>query len=265
MFALPICSLLLVILLPVRVSGDNSVEIDQRFIYDEQDRNEWGPQLGGEEIQAEWGELVHFKALPGIQFDRAVIHMWNITNLADGSSTIFQGEEITLKFYPSNRIIGTIQEEKFLVELTVWHVRSMEMAARTHIQLWVVSDDDNDNDGMPDDRERYYWGEDIFHHPPDYDEDGDGWTNLQEIGFDIPLAYSERGFPYVPPIGHFDPTDPDSPTPRTINNTVRPPHPGGPVMPIWAIYTLVGGIALIGVIAIVFCVVYIKFSYLTLS
>ena len=255
--------LILAITIPLSIttSADSDVNISTEFIGDIYDRNEWGPTPGGEEIQAEWGEPVLFRALPSTPFNRSTIMMWRITDLTTGENEVFVGNQIQVKFRPADRRLDIVQRSKFLVELIVFFVRSNETAARTSIQLWVSSDDDNDNDGLPDRREKYYWGDDIIHHLPELDEDGDGFTNIQEIGFDIPLAYSEMVEPYSPPIGHFDPTDPDSPVPRNgSNNGKDRSKPFGPVMPAWAAYTITGSIASIGLMGILFMVGFIRYS-----
>jgi hypothetical protein len=243
-------------------AGDPDVSILIDPVYDAEDRNEWGPSLGGEEILPEWGEPIALKALPKTSFEVAVFYIWNITNLETGDSWIYQGNDQTIMFIPSTRSYDTPTSEKFLVALYVHYVRSDEIAATAYMQFYVWPDDDNDNDGMPDIRERYYWKDGIIHHHPEYDEDGDGYTNVQEIGFDIPLAYSERRIPYVPPIGHFDPTDPSSPPtgdpPLFINKT----PPKGPVMSRLAIYFLMGGIISPAIAAVIFDIIYIKYFYL---
>ncbi|MBN1390469.1 MAG: hypothetical protein JXA22_07500 [Candidatus Thermoplasmatota archaeon] len=240
-------------------SGGPTVDISTEFIEDVQDVNELGPLPGGENIGAEWGELVVLKAVILTPFNRSIILMWNITNLADGNITIHRGNTLDTRFYPSNRRPDLPQSERFLVQLTVWYERTGEMAAFTSIQLPVRSDGDNDNDGLPDIRERYYWG-DIIHHLPEDDEDGDGLTNIQEIGFQIPLSDGERSFPYDPRGGPFDPTDPDDPIPRNSNYRIPPKRPpNGPVMSTLASYSIVGGLgsmSLLGILFIIFYIVY---------
>ncbi len=253
---------MIILIDPANGSFDQEIKIDQQFVYDEQDRNEWGPSLGGEEIGAEWGETVLFKALPMDPIERSVIFIWNVTNLASGKSACYQGKQIEIKFYPSDRRLDVFQREKFLVELTVYYVRSRDIASWSTIQFWVSSDDDNDNDGMPDWREKYYWNDDILHHHPEDDEDEDNWTNIQEIGFDIPLSYSERLHPYRPPIGHFDPTDPNSPTIMVRDPPGNKPDPNGPVMTDFQVFLLLCGIISPAVIIVLVDVIYIKYYYL---
>lgn len=249
----------------VKADNDLNVTIQIDLSYDQHDPNEWGPGWGGEEIQAEWGEPVNLKALPLTSINRSVIYIWNITNMNDGNSVIYQGNEIEVVFYPSDRRLDIIQAEKFSINLTVWYVRSKEYGTRIMTHLWIWSDDDNDNDGLPDSRERYYWDGDIIHHHPDYDEDGDGFTNIQEIGFNIPLADSEKTYPYHPALS-FDPTDPHRPRPEiNITGPKRTKGPNGPVMPNWAMYTLVGGIGSIGILTIIGDIIYYKFYYLASS
>ncbi|MGA1866575.1 MAG: hypothetical protein ACMUFK_03815 [Thermoplasmatota archaeon] len=253
---------LLLSFLPSGVSGseEDFIDIEISYVEDLEDRNEWAPLPGGENIRAEWGERVLFKAIPRYPFNRSVILMWNITNLVDESSVIFRGTEIEVRFLPSNRMLDLPPREKFLVSVHEWVVGTGEVEYSSFIQLWVWPDDDNDNDGLPDRRERYYWGDDIIHHRPEYDEDGDGLTNIQEIGFHIPLSEWERSTPYNPYGGPFDPTDPNDPISRNVgSNRTVPKEPNGPVMSDLATYSIIGILASLPLFEIFFVILYIRY------
>ncbi|MBN1539488.1 MAG: hypothetical protein JW939_05030 [Candidatus Thermoplasmatota archaeon] len=253
---------LLLLFLPFEASGseENLIDIEISYIGDLEDRNEWGSLPGGDHVRAEWGELVSIKAYPQVPFNRSVVLMWNITNIRDGNSTVYRGGEIEVRFQPSNRRLDTPQSEKFLVRVYLWVVGTGEVKSGSSIQLWVWSDDDDDNDGLPDKRERYYWGEDIIHHRPEYDEDGDGLTNAQEIGFHIPLSEAERSIPYYPFGGPFDPTHPNDPISRNVGyNGTGSREPDGPVMSDLAAYSILGCLASLPLLEILFIILYVRY------
>ncbi|MBN1539085.1 MAG: hypothetical protein JW939_02990, partial [Candidatus Thermoplasmatota archaeon] len=121
------------------------------------------------------------------------------------------------------------------------------------IQQWVWSDDDNDNDGMPDNRERHFWGN--LDHEPDVDEDNDGYTNIQEIGFQVPQYDQERIVPYSINVNEVNPVDPE----------VYPGHPKPPEVaddddvveegffdkiPLWLLLTLIATVVVILIIVV---------------
>jgi hypothetical protein len=58
---------------------------------------------------------------------------------------------------------------------------------------------------MPDRRELHFWNN--LDHEPNVDEDNDGYTNIQEIGFQVPLYDEEKRSPYSIKANEVNPVD----------------------------------------------------------
>ncbi|MGA1873193.1 MAG: hypothetical protein ACMUHY_05930 [Thermoplasmatota archaeon] len=190
---------------PEWVPGSGKISVD--FVTDREDMNEWGNQKGGSKLQAEWGENVRFEGFARDKDRDDLNYTWSITNENSGETYRVYGNRPIVRFYPSNGNVSILQSEKFIINLSVSDGHSETANIWYQIQQWVWSDDDNDNDGMPDKREIYFWRN--LDHKPDVDEDNDGYTNIQEIGFQVPQYDEEKKIPYSIRSNEVNPLDPE--------------------------------------------------------
>jgi hypothetical protein len=106
---------------------------------------------------------------------------------------------------------------------------------------------------MPDKRELYFWNS--LDPEPNADEDNDGYTNIQEIGFQVPLYNEEKRSPYSIKANEVNPLD----------DQVYPGHPRPDIpieeetddtkglfdtIPIWLFIILVAVVVVIVTIAV---------------
>ncbi len=183
------------------------------FTYDEEDEYEWN----NNRIEAEWDEPVVFKAFAKDRDGDELTYRWVFRNEKSGDEFTEEGKEISVKFYPSDYPsyedlltldkFSSLKSEKFLINLTVSDGKQASRDIYHYREQWVWPDDDNDNDGMPDKRELFFW-DDLSQDPND-NYDLDEYTNIEEIGFGIPLLDSEIKGEYSIDRSQMDPTDPD--------------------------------------------------------
>jgi hypothetical protein len=191
------------------IPGREKVTIDYKG--DETDENEWSyhtqGKFGGSKIQAEWGEVVDFKAFARDPDNDEINYTWVISSENGVVNYTLYGKDLSVRFYPSNGNLSRLQSEKYILNVNITDGKAGTGFISTVVQLWVWSDDDNDNDGMPDIREKHFWG-DLSAEPND-DDDLDGYTNIQEIGFSVPQYDSEKKTPYSIPMNEINPLDPE--------------------------------------------------------
>lgn len=181
--------------------------------YDENDDNEWT----NSRIDAEWDEPVEFKAFARDRDGDELTYTWSFKNENSGEEFTADGNEVTVKFYPSSfptyedlilvTKVSDLKSEKFLINLTVSDGRQASADIYYYRELWLWPDDDNDNDGMPDKREIFFFGD--LSEEPDGNFDFDDYTNIEEIGFGIPQFQSETRSPYSIDRNQMDPSDPE--------------------------------------------------------
>jgi hypothetical protein len=170
---------------PEWISGREKIEIT--YTFDQQDTYEWGGKPGGSEIRAEWGETITFEGFATDKDEDTLTYTWWFATEDESGNWSREGKKVDFAFEPSEGGLENPVREKFTITLTVSDGQTEPI--QYYRELWVERDDDNDNDGLPDKREIYFWGD--LSHGPDEDEDDDGYTNIQEIGFQIPRYDSE--------------------------------------------------------------------------
>lgn len=170
---------------PNWIPGQDRITVE--FTYDLQDENEWGNDPGGESIQAEWGEDITIRGFAQDKDLDPLTFTWWITNLDGTKNNTLVGKEVTYAFSPSERNLSDPGREKFRITLIVDD--GFTEPIEWFRELWIEKDADNDNDGMPDARELFFWGD--LSHEPDDDEDSDDYTNVEEIGFAV-LRYESE-------------------------------------------------------------------------
>ncbi|MGA1822737.1 MAG: hypothetical protein ACMUIG_09435 [Thermoplasmatota archaeon] len=204
---------------PRWVTGKDPVVIIP--IYDMADYNDWDDPEETDP-RPEWGEPVRFIANAIDPDGDDLIYSWKISDVDYERSEIVFGSQIEYAFLPTDGDLLKTQE-KFLINLTV--IDGYTEPIYHYFQITVWSDSDNDNDGLPDNREIFFFGDLLS--GPDEDPDEDGYTNIQEIGFLIPRDQNEIETGY-PDVNVMDPTKPpDDPPPP-------PPEENGEFsMPEW--------------------------------
>ncbi|MGA1820036.1 MAG: hypothetical protein ACMUHU_03405 [Thermoplasmatota archaeon] len=236
---------------PEWIPGSGKIKV--AFTVDENDINEWGNREGGAKIQAEWGEGVMFEGFAKDRDNDILNYTWTIKNDNSGESFMVYGNRVMVQFSPSNGNVSILQSEKFIINLTVSDGFSETMDIYYQIQQWVWSDDDNDNDGMPDKRELYFWGN--LDHEPNVDEDNDGYTNIQEIGFQVPLYDEERAIPYSIRSNEVNPLDPEvypgHPKPSdTVDDDATEKEGLFDVIPVWLFFVLIATVIVIMIVVV---------------
>ncbi|MDG6225611.1 MAG: sialidase family protein [Candidatus Thermoplasmatota archaeon] len=131
---------------------------DYFFVYDEKDRFEFGGDIkpGGGVIRAEWGETVRFEAYAFDSDYDVLNYTWTFTNKINTSLVYVKyGPIVNLEFYPSDGDLTKIRNEDFTVNITVSDGLFPAIYREFDITVWP--DDDNDNDGIPDRREKFFF------------------------------------------------------------------------------------------------------------
>ena len=134
-------------------------------------------------------------------------YIWVFKNVNSGENYTAEGKIVNISFYPSTKDLIYTLCEKFLITLVVLYDNPELKNISYSFELWVSPDDDNDNDGMPDNREIYFWSN-LSQEPVD-DYDHDNKTNIEEIGFHIPQFESEKKNPYSIDRRNMDPVEPE--------------------------------------------------------
>ncbi|MFW3146240.1 MAG: hypothetical protein ACMUIE_05465, partial [Thermoplasmatota archaeon] len=186
---------------PEWIKGKEKMTI--RYIHDETDEFEWNWQ--SKEPAPEWNEDIRFEGFAEDPDADELLYTWRFTNENSQESFTRTGKAVDVKFLPSDGNLSRVQTEKMQINLTVSDGDDLTLDIYFYRELWIVSDDDNDNDGMPDKREMYFFGS--LDQEPDYDYDGDGYTNVEEIGFGIPRFDSEISGEYSINRYEMDPTN----------------------------------------------------------
>ncbi len=128
--------------------------IIMRPLYDATDVNEWGG-VGGKFIRPEFGEPVEFEAF-AIDPDGDLLNFtWRFSNEKENINWTLYGKKVSMSFYPTQSKLSYAKREKFRVNLSVSD--SVFGAIYGYIETWVELDDDNDNDGLPDNRELWFY------------------------------------------------------------------------------------------------------------
>ncbi|OYT44314.1 hypothetical protein B6U90_05605, partial [Thermoplasmatales archaeon ex4484_6] len=218
---------------PEWIPGHDRIVVS--FTYDENDQNEWP---GENEIQAEWGEPVTFEGFARDKDNDPLNYTWWVSTLDESRNWTVYGKVMDFRFSPSKGGLEKPVREKFKITLIVSdsHTEPIQWFR----ELWVEKDDDNDNDGLPDSRELYFFGN--LSQGPFDDPDKDDYDNIDEIGFEIIRYDSEKRGEFFIPKNEMNPLDPD----------VYPGHPkpfeptdtdGGnekdPLMPTWLLITII--------------------------
>jgi len=218
-------------------------KITLEYIYDKEDQNEWGGG-GGENIRAEWGEEVEFRAHAADPDQDPLNFTWTVRDISEPARFVrkYYGESFRIAFMPTNGDLQLLRE-KFRINVTISDGRFAPI--KFQIEEFIWKDDDNDNDGMPDIREFYFFGG--LGHPGDEDFDNDTYSNMEEIGFGVERAPSEFGSdPEVDPNAVPDPTNPESypgrVNPPVVENGEKEDEEG---LETWHIIVIVGAVVII--------------------
>lgn len=147
--------------------------LDITFTYDLKD----GELGDNRRIGAEWNEIITFSGTAVHSNCGPPLWSWEIKSGDNTTIMTLAGNPLSLVLLPSERGLGTVQEETFRVHLTV--TGSGVQPMNSEFLITVSSDGDDDNDGLPDREELDFFGN--LGHGPDEDEDGDGYTNLMEL------------------------------------------------------------------------------------
>ncbi|MGA1822646.1 MAG: hypothetical protein ACMUIG_08965 [Thermoplasmatota archaeon] len=179
-------------------------KIDFWARYDERDVNEWvAPSV--ESARPEWGEPVLFQAFAQDLDADALNYTWRFSAV-EGTEDFYRYESrVYFSFFPTDGNLSRTQNERFIINLTVTDSYTPEIYYQFEMVIWP--DDDNDNDGLPDMREKFFWGD--LSAGPDEDPDNDGYNNSIEIGFSVPLFDSEKKTPYSLNRNEIDPLNPN--------------------------------------------------------
>ncbi len=186
---------------PEWIRGKDRITVT--YTYDLQDKNEWGGKMGGSEIRAEWGEDVTFEGFATDKDNDPLTYTWWFSTQDEKGNWSVEGKKVDFAFQPSEGGLEDPLREKFRITLTVSDGKTEPI--QYYRELWVDKDDDNDNDGLPDARELYFWGN--LSHSGEEDEDSDSYTNAQEIGFEIPRYDSEMSGVYSINTNEVNPKD----------------------------------------------------------
>lgn len=131
---------------------------DYFFVYDEKDRFEFGGDIkpGGDVIRAEWGETVRFEAYAFDSDYDVLNYTWAFTNKVNTSLVYIRyGPIVNIEFYPSDGDLTKFRNEEFRVNISVSDGLFPAIYREFDITVWP--DDDNDNDGIPDKREKFFF------------------------------------------------------------------------------------------------------------
>jgi hypothetical protein len=170
-------------------------------IYDTQDRNEW-ESPSTENARPEWNEPVKFNAKATDPDGDRLTYTWRIYDEEGNLVATLHGEEALYSFPLPRDDIRYTDRGTFRINLTVEDGFTDPIYMER--MLTVFSDPDNDNDGLPDEREFRYFGSLIY--GKDDDPDNDGKTNDFEIGFNVPDDLVT------------DPMDPDNGAPDDVDD-----------------------------------------------
>ncbi|MGA1866205.1 MAG: hypothetical protein ACMUFK_01920 [Thermoplasmatota archaeon] len=236
---------------PEWIAGSGKIKVE--YTEDLEDMNEWGGKKGGTKVQAEWGEDVRFEGFASDRDLDILNYTWTIRNENSGEEFKLYGSSIFVRFYPSNGNLSIIQSEKFFINLSVSDGHAETANLWYQIQQWLWSDDDNDNDGMPDKRETFFFGN--LDHDPDVDEDSDGYTNIQEIGFQVPQYDQEKLVPYTINVNEVNPVDsevyPGHPRPPKVDDDDDTTEEGFfDKIPLWLLLSLIATAVVVLAIAV---------------
>ncbi|MGA1873656.1 MAG: hypothetical protein ACMUHY_08275 [Thermoplasmatota archaeon] len=147
--------------------------LEVSYIFDLSDR-----ELGiNSVIGPEWNETVSFKANAVISGSLRPTWRWVINDEENRELKSVYGNPISVEFIPSEGELGYIDEGVFNILLTV-SVGDVE-PVRKGFRIIITSDGDDDNDGLPDDREIIHFGD--LTQGPEEDPDGDGYSNSIEM------------------------------------------------------------------------------------
>lgn len=244
-------------------------------IYDQDDPNEWEEQTE-ENARPEWGEDVKFSAYAEDLDGDILNYTWTFTGEDGSSKYIRYGKTVNFEFMPSDGNLSRKQNERFTVNVTISDGHTTPLYFQWNVVVW--SDADNDNDGLPDNRELYFFNriltadeddlayeykslltDGVMNDPlslftPDGDPDGDGYPNKVEMGFEI--ARDQREIDTGEP-------DPNLMTPLGDPPEIEPPQNGGEEklnIPTWIIVTvsIVVAILIAFVVAILVIIRYSK-------
>ncbi|MCU0799388.1 MAG: hypothetical protein MUC62_06925 [Candidatus Thermoplasmatota archaeon] len=128
--------------------------IMMRTIYDTTDINEWGG-AGGKFIRVEFGEPVEFEGF-ALDPDGDLLNFtWRFSNVKENMNWTLYGKKVSMSFYPTDSKLSYAKREKFRINLSVSD--GVYGAIYAYMETWVEPDDDNDNDGIPDNREIWFY------------------------------------------------------------------------------------------------------------
>lgn len=210
-------------------------KIEFRSVYDETDVNDWEtPSV--ETARPEWGEPVKFQAFAQDLDNDALNYTWRFS-ASEGTEEFYRYESVVyFSFFPSDGNLSKIQNERFMVNLTVSDSYTPEIYYQFELVVWP--DADNDNDGLPDDREMFFWRD--LSAGPDDDPDDDGYTNEIEIGFNVPPYASESITPYSLDRNVIDPLNSEVRPGQVITgDTVIEDEPEEDKIPAWILVTAI--------------------------
>jgi hypothetical protein len=120
--------------------------------YDGNDQFEWGEAL----VSPEWGEPVRFVAHASDPDRDPLEYEWTFVNIVN-NSRYFKclGKEVIVRFMPSDGKLYDPEDEDYSVVLGVKDSFFDPVMAYSSIRIF--SDGDNDNDGLPDIREKWFF------------------------------------------------------------------------------------------------------------
>ncbi len=125
-----------------------------RMLYDTTDVNEWGG-IGGKFIRVEFGEPVEFEGFAMDPDGDLLNYTWRFSNVKENMNWTLYGKKVSMSFFPTDTKLSYAKREKFRVNLSVSD--GVFGAIYAYMETWVEPDDDNDNDGIPDNRELWFY------------------------------------------------------------------------------------------------------------
>jgi hypothetical protein len=218
--------------------------------YDYDDPNEWETQ-NPETARPEWGEPVTFEAYASDIDGDILNYTWRFNGKGDQNLFFRYGSKAIYSFQPTDGNLSRKQNEEWVVNITVTDGHTTPLYYQFSLVVW--SDDDNDNDGLPDMREKFFWGD--LSAEPDEDPDGDGYTNYIEIGFENTRFPSEMTGQYSIDRNQMNPLDPEvrpGQSKPSGDDSPEQESDGGVNIPTWVIITvsIVVAIIVAGAVAI---------------
>lgn len=128
-------------------------------------------------IRGEWNELVTFRGNAVASRNFVPLWTWEIKDDENRTLQIVDGNPLSIRFQPYDGKLGYVREGVFNLVATV-RGKGVE-PVQTGFRITITSDGDDDNDGLPDDREIIHFGS--LDNGPEEDFDGDGYSNKVEM------------------------------------------------------------------------------------